>query len=153
MVRVLGALVILIGLGACDDSNDVVARAEVDRVKVASGFELVSEGVEEGSNGFAFRLYVGPLRSLEKGVVRPPTDSYETFGLVSNFHEGWRPLTGWRGPSGDREKECLIAAEVAEDLDHLPDELPAAKEEKVRGGDAVLLRVSVDCSEAAHTFD
>lgn len=152
MVRTLGALVVLLALAACSN-DDAVGREELHAVKVASGFDFVGEGVEEASNGFVFRLYIGPRESLGKRVVTPPRDGYEPFRLVSHFHEGWTPLAGWRGPSADRKKECLIAAEIAEGVDHLPDELSAAQEQKVRSGDEALLRISADCSEAAHSFD
>ncbi len=148
----LGLQGMVLGLTGCTDYEGV-GRDQLAAATVAGDFEPAGQGVQEGAADFAFRLYVGPRKALRGDVVEPPSDRYEPFRLPSSWHEGWRVLSAWRGPSSDRAAECLVAAEVATDLDDLPAELAGAREDEIRRREAVLLRLSASCSDAAHTFD
>ena len=130
-----------------------VEQAELARARVTDAFRLVDEGVQEGFNDFVFRLYIGPPDVAESSIVDPPSRSYQPFALIRNFRRGWRPIAGWRGPSADGTRECLLALESAADPAEVAGDLTAGERAQLVGGRRVLVRVSVACSTRQHSFD
>ncbi len=128
-------------------------QQELARADVVEGFRLVHEGVQEGFNDFVFRMYIGPSDDVSPSIVDPPSRSYVSFPLVRNFRRGWRPLAGWRGPSADETRECLLVLEAAADPAQVSDVLTADERAEVTSGRRALVRVSVSCSTRQHTFE
>ncbi len=141
----------LIVLAACSSEGDIEAR-ELASIRVTEARLLETGQAQSGVTTFRYKLYstTGDPQNI---VAELPNERYEIIGINPNLRAGFRVLRAWRGPDANNQRECLITQELMTDTRLVPKQLTAEDIAALNAGELSLVRLTVSCAQAQHSFD